>query len=42
MALYNIINEIKILIVDDDEWIWDSRCLFFEKESCPLPAIETP
>jgi len=41
MDLYSIINEIEILVVDDDEWIRDSLCLFFENESCPLSAVET-
>ena len=31
----------KILLVDDDEWIRDSLCLLFEAESCDLLALET-
>ena len=31
----------KILLVDDDEWIRDSLSLFFEAEGCNLLALET-
>ena len=31
----------KILLVDDDEWIRDSLSLFFEAEGCNLLAFET-
>ena len=31
----------KILLIDDDEWIRDSLRLFFEAEGCPLLALET-
>jgi DNA-binding NtrC family response regulator len=31
----------EILLVDDDEWIRDSLCLFFESEGCHLTALET-
>lgn len=31
----------KILLVDDDEWIRDSLCLLFEAEGCDLLALET-
>ena len=30
----------KILLIDDDEWIRDSLRLFFEGEECHLKAIE--
>jgi len=31
----------KILLIDDDEWIRDSLTLFFESERCHLLALET-
>ncbi|MGD8294301.1 MAG: response regulator [Desulfobacterales bacterium] len=31
----------KILLVDDDEWIRDSLSLFFEAEGCKLLTFET-
>ncbi|MBW1709266.1 MAG: response regulator [Deltaproteobacteria bacterium] len=31
----------KILLIDDDEWIRDSLTLFFEGEGCHLLAFET-
>ena len=31
----------KILLIDDDEWIRDSLSLFFESEGCCLNAFET-
>ena len=31
----------KILLIDDDEWIRDSLTLFFEGEGCRLVAFET-
>ena len=31
----------KILLIDDDEWIRDSLTLFFEDEGCRLVAFET-
>jgi len=31
----------KILLIDDDEWIRDSLRLFFEAEGCQIIALET-
>ncbi len=31
----------KILLIDDDEWIRDSLKIFFEAEGCDLLALET-
>jgi len=41
MELFNELREMKILLVDDDEWIRDSMSLFFEAEGCHLTALET-
>lgn len=31
----------KILLIDDDEWIRDSLSIFFESEGCQISALET-
>lgn len=41
MNLFNTIKEMKILLIDDDEWIRDSLSMFFENEGCPLITLET-
>ena len=41
MNLYNTLRKIKILLIDDDEWIRDSLCLLFENEGCNLSAVES-
>jgi DNA-binding NtrC family response regulator len=41
MDIFNRIKTMKILLVDDDEWIRDSLSLFFEAEGCNLLAFET-
>ena len=41
MDVFNQIKNMKILLVDDDEWIRDSLSLFFESEGCNLLAFET-
>ena len=41
MDVYALIRDMKILLVDDDEWIRDSLSLFFEAEGCNLLALET-
>ena len=41
MDLYTRLKEMKILLIDDDEWIRDSLTLFFEGEGCHLVALET-
>src|SRR5210317_207095 len=41
MDIFNKIKNMKILLVDDDEWIRDSLSLFFEAEGCNLLAFET-
>lgn len=41
MNIFNRIRDMKILLVDDDEWIRDSLSLFFEAEGCELLAFET-
>lgn len=41
MDLFNILKNLKILLIDDDEWIRDSMTLFFEGEGCRIKALET-
>ncbi len=41
MDLFNVLSGMKILLIDDDEWIRDSLSLFFENEGCRLRALET-
>ena len=41
MDVFDRIKNMKILLVDDDEWIRDSLSLFFEAEGCNLLTFET-
>jgi len=41
MDIFDRIKNMKILLVDDDEWIRDSLSLFFETEGCNLLTFET-
>jgi DNA-binding NtrC family response regulator len=39
--VFGKLKEMKMLLIDDDEWIRDSLSLFFEGEGCHLVAVET-
>jgi len=41
MDLFEKLKSLEILLIDDDEWIRDSLCGFFESEGCHLTALET-
>jgi len=41
MKLFIKLRQMKILLIDDDEWIRDSLSLYFEGEGCHLLALET-
>ena len=41
MDIFDRNKNLKILLVDDDEWIRDSLSLFFEAEGCNLLTFET-
>ena len=41
MDLFARLKSMKILLVDDDEWIRDSLRIFFEAEGCHITALET-
>jgi len=41
MDLYSKLKKMKMLLIDDDEWIRDSLSIFFESEGCRINALET-
>lgn len=41
MELFAELRKKNILLVDDDEWIRDSLCIFFETKGCCLKAVES-
>ena len=41
MDLFGKLKEMKVLLIDDDEWIRDSLTLYFCSEGCDLLALET-
>ena len=41
MDIFIKLKNMKILLVDDDEWIRDSLSIYFESEDCPISAYET-
>ena len=41
MDLFDALRNLKILLIDDDEWIRDSLSVYFESEGCHLTALET-
>ena len=41
MDLFSKLKNMKILIIDDDEWIRDSLRIFFEAEDCYVVVLET-
>ena len=41
MDLFSKLKGMKILLIDDDEWIRDSLNIFFESEGCHIIAFET-
>ena len=41
MEMLSEIRGMKILLIDDDEWIRDSLRIFFEAEGCHVLAVET-
>ena len=41
MNLFSKLKKMKILLIDDDEWIRDSLSLFFESKGCHLRALMT-
>jgi len=41
MDVFDKLRSMKILLIDDDEWIRDALSIFFEAEGCHLLALET-
>ena len=41
MELSKELRDLKIMLIDDDEWIRDSLRLFFQNEGCALMVFET-
>ena len=41
MDVFSYLKNMKILIIDDDEWIRDSLRIFFEAEDCHVVVLET-
>lgn len=41
MDLFAKLKQLKLLLIDDDEWIRDSMRLFFESEGCDLVTLVT-
>jgi DNA-binding NtrC family response regulator len=41
MDIFRRIKNMKIMLIDDDEWIRDSLSFFFEAEGCNLLTFET-
>jgi len=41
MDLFRKLRKMRILIIDDDEWIRDSLRIFFESEGCHVVVLET-
>jgi len=41
MNLFARLKQLKIMLIDDDEWIRDAMRIFFEYEGCALATFET-
>lgn len=41
MDLFTKLRSMRLLLIDDDEWVRDSLRLFFESEGCHITALET-
>lgn len=41
LNLFSKIRSMKLMLIDDDEWVRDSLQLFFESEGCQIVALET-
>jgi two-component system C4-dicarboxylate transport response regulator DctD len=41
MNLFAKLKKLKIILIDDDEWIRDSMRIFFEYEGCVIDTYET-
>jgi DNA-binding response OmpR family regulator len=41
MDVFRKLSKMKMLLIDDDEWIRDSLRIFLESQGCSLVALET-
>ncbi len=41
MEFFNKLKKMRIMLIDDDEWIRSSMTIFLESEGCQLTAMET-
>ena len=41
MNIFGRLQTMNILLIDDDEWIRNAMCIFFETEGCQITALET-
>ncbi len=41
MNVFDELRKMRLLLIDDDEWIRDSLSLYFKAEGCHLSALET-
>lgn len=41
MELFDKLKKMRLMLIDDDEWIRNSLTLFFESEGCYLTAVDT-
>ncbi|GBC60742.1 response regulator [Desulfonema ishimotonii] len=41
MEVFEKLRNMTTLLIDDDEWIRDSLCIFFNAKGCLLDAVET-
>jgi DNA-binding NtrC family response regulator len=41
MDLYQKLRGLRLLLIDDDEYVRDSLCLFFESEGCQILTLKT-
>jgi DNA-binding NtrC family response regulator len=41
MDLYQKLRGLRLLLIDDDEYVRDSLCLFFESEGCQVLTLKT-
>ena len=41
MDLFSKLKKMKVMLIDDDEWIRDSMTMFFEGEGCQISAFES-
>jgi len=41
MDVFGLLRDLKVMLIDDDEWIRDSLHSFFQGEACSIAVFET-